>query len=165
MGWSDISISMTGPIVNSTILHFEDRWSVCQPRDTFLTSRTDLFVGTTSLARSTTQKKDLLSTRRSSAYCTTNPPLVDCSQKVKRGPVRCLEVSTAILPIILDASGVRNAGSSPVRRTMAHTFRCAEGECLIYQRTAISLITDGCVTAARHGLPESPLSTQLRMRT
>lgn len=30
MGWSDISISMTGPIVNSTVLHFTDRWSVMQ---------------------------------------------------------------------------------------------------------------------------------------
>ncbi|KAF3766784.1 regulator of light responsive genes and phosphorylate WC-1 [Cryphonectria parasitica EP155] len=27
MGWSDISISMTGPIVNSTVHHFEDRWN------------------------------------------------------------------------------------------------------------------------------------------
>lgn len=27
MGWSDISISLTGPIVNSTILHFTDRWN------------------------------------------------------------------------------------------------------------------------------------------
>lgn len=27
MGWSDISISMTGPIVNSAILHFTDRWN------------------------------------------------------------------------------------------------------------------------------------------
>ncbi|PSR92173.1 hypothetical protein BD289DRAFT_364921 [Coniella lustricola] len=27
MGWSDISISMTGPIVNSTVHHFVDRWN------------------------------------------------------------------------------------------------------------------------------------------
>lgn len=27
MGWSDISISLTGPIVNSLILHFTDRWN------------------------------------------------------------------------------------------------------------------------------------------
>ncbi len=28
MGWSDISISLSGPIVNSLILHFTDRWYV-----------------------------------------------------------------------------------------------------------------------------------------
>jgi phosphatidylserine/phosphatidylglycerophosphate/cardiolipin synthase-like enzyme len=29
MGWSDISISLSGPIVSSLAIHFVDRWLVC----------------------------------------------------------------------------------------------------------------------------------------
>jgi phospholipase D1/2 len=57
MGWSDISISLSGPIVNSLILHFTDRWNFIynqkyvsrigaeyQPIESRIThSRSDLF--------------------------------------------------------------------------------------------------------------------------
>jgi len=26
MGWSDVSVSLSGPIVNSLLIHFTDRW-------------------------------------------------------------------------------------------------------------------------------------------
>ena len=33
MGWSDISISLSGPIVDSLAIHFVDRWHVTWSRD------------------------------------------------------------------------------------------------------------------------------------
>lgn len=135
MGWSDISISLSGPIVNSTILHFVDRWFVSQFCNNILLTYfrlTDGAVGTTFSDKSTTLTTTPANTRNSNSLCNTRLHLRVSSTRVKEMVRRCpSEGSNVILPANLDGYGerrVRRSGKRVPSIATAPTFRCAEGE-------------------------------------